>query len=207
MTPIYHITHIENLPTILAQAGLWCDRESARRGLIKIGIAHAHIKERRAKRVVPAGPGGTLADYVPFYFAPRSPMLFAIHRNQVAGYLGGQSAVVHLVSTAENVQAGGKAFVFTDGHADMAISSYFSDLANLTRVDWKIMKETYWNDTPSDGDRKRRRQAEFLTHEFFPWNLFGEIGVINQGMADRVNSLLAGTPNVPVVSVRRGWYY
>jgi hypothetical protein len=207
VTPIYHITHIENLPTILAQAGLWCDRESARLGLTKIGIAHAHIKERRAKRVVPTGPGGTLADYVPFYFAPRSPMLFAIDRNQVAGYQGGQSAVVHLVSTAESVQASGRAFVFSDGHADMAISTYFSDLADLTRLDWKIMKETYWNDTPSDGDRKRRRQAEFLMHEFFPWNLIGELGVMNEGMADRVNSLLAGTANVPVVSVRRGWYY
>jgi hypothetical protein len=207
VTPIYHITHIENLPTILAQERLWCDRESAQRGLTKIGIAHAHIKERRAKRVVPTGPGGTLADYVPFYFAPRSPMLFAIHRNQVVGYQGGQSDIVHLVSTAESVQTSGRAFVFSDGHADMAISTFFSDLADLKQVDWKMMKETYWNDKPSDGDRKRRRQAEFLTHGFFPWNLVSELGVMNQAMAGKVNSLLAGAAHVPIVSVRRNWYY
>ncbi len=207
MTPIYHITHIENLPVILAQAGLWCDRESAQRGLAKIGIAHDHIKERRAKRVVPVGPGGTLADYVPFYFAPRSPMLFAIHRNQVAGYQGGQADVVHLVSSAESVQASGQAFVFSDGHADMAISSFFTDLTELKQVDWKMMNEIYWNDTESDGDRKRRRQAEFLAHRFFPWSLVSEVGVINEAMAGKMHSLLAGAAHVAVVSVRRNWYY
>lgn len=207
MTPIYHITHIENLPVILAQGGLWCDRESARRGLARIGIAHHHIKERRAKRVVPVGPGGTLADYVPFYFAPRSPMLFAIHRNQVAGYGGGQADIVHLVASAEGVQASGKPFVFSDGHADMAISSFFTDLAELKHVDWTMMKEVYWNDTPLDGDRKRRRQAEFLAHGFVPWSLISEVGVINEAMAGEVNSLLAGAAHVPVVSVRRNWYY
>lgn len=207
MTPIYHITHIENLPVILAQDGLWCDRESAQRGLLKIGIAHAHIKERRAKRAVPTGPGGTLADYVPFYFAARSPMLFAIDRNQVAGYQGGESDIVHLVSTVETVQASGRPFVFSDGHADMAISSFFTDLADLKQVDWKMMKETYWNDTPSDGDRKRRRQAEFLTHGFSPWSLVSEVGVMNPAMAGQMNSLLAGAAHVPVVSVRRNWYY
>jgi hypothetical protein len=207
LTPIYHITHVTNLPAMLEQGGLWCDRESAQRGLANVGIAHAHIKERRSKRVVPVGPGGTLADYVPFYFAPRSPMLYAIYRNQVATYQGGQADIVHLVSNAESVQANGRAFVFSDGHADMAISSFFTDLADLKHLDWKMMKETYWNDTPPDGDRKRRRQAEFLAHEFFPWSLVSEIGVIDEAMAGKVNLLLAGGAHVPIAHVRRNWYY
>jgi len=207
VTAIYHITHLENLPTILAQGGLWCDRESAQRGLVKIGIAHAHIKERRARRVVPVGAGGTLADYVPFYFAPRSPMLFAIERNQVEGYRGGQSSVLHLAATAQAVAAQGKAIAFTDGHADISFSRFFTDLAHLDKLDWKVMAETYWNDTPSDGDRKRRRQAEFLVHQFFPWQLVTEIGVMNQTVAEQVKAALANAPHVPVVTVRRGWYY
>jgi hypothetical protein len=207
VTPIYHITHVTNLPGILAKGGLWCDRESAVRCSGKIGIAHNHIKERRAKRIVPVKPYGTLADYVPFYFAPRSPMLFAIDRGQVVDYQGGQKEIVHLVSAAETILEDGKKFVFSDGHADMAISSFYTDLKDLSRVDWKIMKETYWNDTPADGDRKRRRQAEFLVHDFFSWSLVERIGVMNDAMAAKVNALLEGADHVPVVSVQRGWYY
>jgi len=72
-------------------------------GLESVGIAYQHIKDRRARKRVPAGPGGTVADYVPFYFAPRSPMLYAITRGLVPGYDGGQSSVVHLVTSTDAV--------------------------------------------------------------------------------------------------------
>lgn len=91
MTPIYHITHGRNLAAIIAAGGLWCDAQIAARGLTPLGIAHQHIKERRKQRIVPCAAGGTLADYVPFYFAPRSPMLYAIHSGYVERYDGGQS--------------------------------------------------------------------------------------------------------------------
>ena len=43
-------------------------------------IGMRHIKERRARKIVPIVPGETLADFVPFYFAPRSPMLYAMSK-------------------------------------------------------------------------------------------------------------------------------
>ena len=42
-----------------------------------------------------------LADYVPFYFAPRSPMLYAIYKCNVQDYTGSQEEIVYLVSTVE----------------------------------------------------------------------------------------------------------
>ena len=122
MTQLYHITHIQNLPSILAHGGLWCDNSRQERNLGTIGIAHDHIKQRRARKRVPLGAQGTLADYVPFYFAPRSPMLYAIHMGSVAGYNGGQISVLHLVFEVEHIVRRGLTYVFTDGHADMAIS-------------------------------------------------------------------------------------
>lgn len=165
-TRIFHITHVDNLAAILAEGGLWCDREAAERGVAEVGIAHQHIKERRARRHVPISPGGTLDDYVPFYFAPRSPMLYSIHGGYVEGYSNGQRSVVHLVSSAEAVSASGAPFVFADGHAELDLSDFFDDLDDLNKIDWKIMKAAYWADTNEDGDRKRRRQAEFLVHRF-----------------------------------------
>lgn len=167
MTAIYHITHIRNLPNIIKDGGLWCDHIVAARNLAHVSIAHQHIKDRRAAKHVTCASGGTLADYVPFYFAPRSPMLYAIHRGNVEGYQGGQAAVLHLVASAESVAKNKLSFAFTDGHAEMDISRFFTDLKNLDQIDWAIMQATIWRDTLQDGDRKRRRQAEFLVHNFF----------------------------------------
>lgn len=65
----------------------------------------------------------------------------------------------------------------------------------------------YWQDTPTDGDRKRRRPAEFLVHQFFPWTLVQEIGVMTPAIAERVTAALEGQPYRPDVVVRREWYY
>lgn len=40
MPPIYHITHLRNLPSILECGGLWCDGEAASQNLCAVDIAH-----------------------------------------------------------------------------------------------------------------------------------------------------------------------
>ncbi|NTW01665.1 MAG: DUF4433 domain-containing protein [Oscillochloris sp.] len=207
MTSIYHITHGGNLISILHVGGLWCDAQIAAQRIAPTGIAHEHIKERRTRRAVPCGPGGTIAEYVPFYFAPRSPMLGAIHTGRVAGYQGGQRAVLHLVADVEAIAATDCRWVFTDGHAEIALSQFSTDLAQLSGIDWDIMREKYWRDTDDDGDRKRRRQAEFLVYHFCPWTLITEIGVIDHQVQGRVRELLGDAAHQPVVTVRRDWYY
>ena len=49
---------------------------------------------------MPCGPGGTIHDYVAFYFAPRAPMLYAIYKGNVADYTEGQTPLVYLVGDA-----------------------------------------------------------------------------------------------------------
>ncbi len=39
--------------------------------------------DKRAHRMVPVPPGGTLSDYVPFYFTPWLPMLMNITTGRV----------------------------------------------------------------------------------------------------------------------------
>ena len=134
-------------------------------------------------------------------------MLYAIWRGAVQGYRGGQLNVAHLVASVEQVAEERLQFAFTDGHADMAFSQFFADLAALDQVDWQIMGATYWNDTQEDGDRSRRRQAEFLVHRFFPWTLITEIGVMTQGVAQAVQGMLQNAAHQPHVTVRRRWYY
>jgi hypothetical protein len=114
---------------------------------------------------------------------------------------------LHLVSSAENVLAAGLPFTFTDGHAEMDISRFFTGLKDLDKLDWNIMASLYWRDTVQDGDRKRRRQAEFLVHHFLPFRLIETIGVINQSMARQLTGLLQPLAKKPVVQVTPAWYY
>jgi ssDNA thymidine ADP-ribosyltransferase, DarT len=205
MTPIYHITHFSHLGSIIREGGLRCDRDA--QALCSVPIGHAHIKARRMRRPVRLHPGGTLGDYVPFYFAPRSPMLYAIDRGAVEGYAGGQTEVVHLVTSVETVSEGRLAWLFTEGHAEIEYTEFFNDLKDLDKIDWALMHERYWHETNSDPDRKRRRQAEFLVHRFVPWSMVDYVGVRNDPMRETVLQQIRAAPHRPQVGVEAGWYY
>lgn len=118
---------------------------------------------------MPLAPFGRVADYVPFYFAPRSPMLLTLARGNVPTYSGGQDPLVYLVSSAEAVAACGQACLFSDGNCASPLTQFFGDLAPLSSaVDWELMTARMWANTPDDQDRMRRRMAEFLVHQRVP---------------------------------------
>lgn len=151
--------------------------------------------------------GGVLHDYVPFYFGFRSPMLYTINRGNVPGCPEGQTPILHLVTTAEAIEAQGLAFAFTDGHAVVNYSEFYDSLVDLDKVDWDIMRANFWADTDEDGDRKRRRQAEFLVYEFLSWSLIAEIGVIDLAIQAQVQQMLQNMNQPIPVRVHRNWYY
>ena len=73
---LFRITHIANLPWLLAN-GLHCANSAVvDPGFVAIG--NPELIGKRTHRMVPLHPSGTLADYVPFYFTPKSPMLLNI---------------------------------------------------------------------------------------------------------------------------------
>lgn len=204
---LFHIAHIRYLPLILRSQGLVAAnaRPPAPPGFPR--IFHKNLQERRAQTLVLCGPGGTLHDYVPFQFAPRSPMRYAMWRGGVEGYDEGQEPIIHFVSTFQEVQRAGLDFVFTDGHAAVALTDFFADPSQLDRIDWQVMQARYWADTVKDPDRARRRQAEFLVHRFVPWELVTSIRVINTGMKNQVEELLQYSSHQPGVAIQRNWYY
>ena len=73
-TRLFHITAIANLPAILASGALLSKNGGAAAGINYQNIAHSGAQGARAIRAVPEPLGGVVHDYVPFYFAPRSPM-------------------------------------------------------------------------------------------------------------------------------------
>ena len=158
-------------------------------------------------RTVPVGRGGTLGDYVPLYFAPRSPMLYSISRGNVPTYQEGQGPIVHLVASAEAIAVRGLPYVFTDGHADVELTRFYGSLAQLNKVDWPLMRARFWSDTIDDPDRKRRRQAEMLVHGFLPWDLIMAIGVQKRSTERLALGAIGHASHQPPVSFQPDWYY
>ena len=206
--PIYHITPINNLSSILNLGGLVANSRLKQEKINYQDISYEHIQDRRGRTPVPCGAGGYLHDYVPFYFAPRSPMLYAIHKGNVPNYQEGQNSVIYLVADINIIETEGLDFVFTDGHAAMAYADFYTDLEALGHViDWDLMELKFWFNTEDDPNRSCRRQAEFLVHQFFHWHLIQEIGVINTTIQIQVREILQSFNIQTLVNVYSRWYY
>lgn len=148
---IFHITHIDNLAAILADGCLWSDYEVQKTKIMQTVIGFDAIKKRRLEELpVSCHPTTYVGQYVPFYFCPRSPMLFVIHRrNSELRYQGGQERIVHLVSRIDIAikHAEGRPWAFTDGNAGARYTRFSNDLAQFDDfVEWNAVTATIWRD-------------------------------------------------------------
>lgn len=206
-TYIFRIMHIKNLPEILKDGYIYCCNQLNKMGKLYESIAHESIMNRRASTIVPCGPQGNLLDYVAFYFGPRSPMLYSIYNGNVEGCSGNQEDLIYVVSTAQRIEEAGKGFVFSDGHGIVVFTRFFENFSDFDKIDWNLMNAKYWYDTDADPDRKRRRQAEFLIYQKFPWDLVTEIGVLTIQMKEYVKSHLDDSGYNTQVRIKPDWYY
>ena len=205
-TPIYHITHVSNLPGIVAAGCLWSDRRVQEQGVNTV-IGFDHIKQRRLEDIIVSCRSGTkVGDYVPFYFCPRSVMLYVINcRNPGLRYQDGQHEIVHLVSTVEVAieAAQDRPWAYSDGNAGAFYTKFYADFSRLTEViDWDAVSARNW----AEPAVKNRKQAEFLVHDSFPWTAFHEIGVVDSTVSDQVHVALRTAAHMPSIRVHRDWY-
>jgi ssDNA thymidine ADP-ribosyltransferase, DarT len=208
---VYHFTHFDNVRAICDSGFIRCD-VAAREGLTRTEVGDPEIKESRRRRRIPVGPGGQVGDYVPFYFATRSPMMYRIacdHRDSIAGrYPQGDRPLIYLVTTVGAVVDAALAWVATDGNAATATTEFTADLRRLdAMVDWPLMRAERWNNTAEDPDRQRRRMAEFLVHDRLPTSLIHWIGTSGEDVESHLRMQLGDHPLAGRIIVRPHWYY
>lgn len=205
---VVHFTHLRNLPGILAAGCLQADSRVHRQSALVVEAADLEIKNSRRVIAVTLPPFGCVADYVPFYFAPRSPMLFKLARGGVPTYTEGQDPLIYLVSSVGTVVEAGLSVLFSDGNCAATVTQIFGDLGLLDSVvDWQVMRARMWNNTAEDPDRMRRRMAEFLVYERVPVTCLYGIVVRTQGMKEQVERMLAKHVHGLPVKVRPDWYF
>ena len=74
---IFRVVHVSNVLWILKNGGLHCPN-TAEQDPNYVNIGNSDLIAKRSRRIVPIPPGGTLSDYVPFYFTPFSIMMYNI---------------------------------------------------------------------------------------------------------------------------------
>jgi hypothetical protein len=201
---IFRITHVVNVPWILAN-GLRC-RSSAVQDPNYVEIGNPDLIDKRKHRVVPMPPGGTLSDYVPFYFTPYSPMLYNIKTGWNGMVRRSMSEIVILVSSLPALAEREVPFLFTDRHASLVNATFSSELGALHQLDWKIWQARDFRREPNDPDKLARYQAEALAFQHVPVSALQGVvchdGEQEAGLVEMVHNSHAA---LKVVS-RPGWY-
>lgn len=211
---IYHILHVDRLASVLADGGLWSDAMAQRYSSPGTTIGMSSIKERRLKHnKLTSHPNLKVGDCVPFYFCPRSIMLYLLYQanHRELAYKGGQGPLIHLESdllaAVRWAESMSRRWAFTLSNAG---SSYFedrADLGQLGEVHWEAVAATKWAGPGVDRSIKEGKQAEFLIEESFPWGLVERIGVRSQATYQQVLGLLKGHSHRPRLEILPNWYY
>ena len=101
------------------------------------------VKERRLGNELQSHPGLRVGDCVPFYFCPRSVMLYVIHRGNIEQleYRGGQEPIIHLEADLRKIVAhandNDQRWVFTSSNAGSGYFEDYSDLSQLKMLNWR----------------------------------------------------------------------
>lgn len=203
---VYHMTHLENLESIL-QNELLSTNEKTRLGIKHKNIANHGIQNRRAAMNVTCGPRGTVHDYVPFYFCPREPMLLRLLNSKNLD----QQLIIYLAVKIDVVER--EDVVFTSASANTNISpTFYCSPEELTNLRWDLIDSYEWS-LPSDDDR-HAKMAEMLIHEKVEVSEIGFIVVWNEKYKKIVENLLTKA-NYQIkieyegyyLADRRKWHY
>ncbi|MFN7681767.1 MAG: DUF4433 domain-containing protein [Planctomyces sp.] len=205
---IYHIMHLDRLTSVVEEQALLCDSEVVRRSLGGTTIGMTSIKKRRLEELrLSSYPDLFVGSCVPFYFCPRSVMLFLIARgnNEDLAYRQGQEPILHLEADLRETVAWANRqqvrWAFTLSNAGTRYFEDRCDLQYLSEIDWRAVEATDWRSC------KEGKQAEFLIEQRFPWELVSRIGVKTALVQQQVTDVLKNASHRPTVEVQLNWYY
>jgi hypothetical protein len=205
---VYHIVHVDRLPSIIASNGLFCDAEMAKHAGLGTTIGMSSIKARRLNELtLDSHPGLYVGECVPFYFCPRSIMLYLIHQanHPELSYRGGQGSIVHLEfdlqAAVQWAEANDRRWAFTLSNAGSRFFEDRCDLSQLHEIEWDAVQARNW------ASCKEGKQAEFLVEKSFPWELVERVGVLSNATFHQAAHAITAHVYKPVLEIRADWYY
>lgn len=197
----FRITHIDNIPHIVRNGIVKADSPLRDDNYVSIGDRQV-IRVRTEMAV----DDRRISDYIPFYFGPRSPMLYVIQH----GYNGVQRVepwnIVYCVIRLDDVVNNNIDCVFTNGHALSKITTFFPKECLIGIDDIVKYDDVYssqW-DIETDIDLKRRKEAELLIKNDLPPQFIKGFVVYNEEAKQKM--MMMGIDENKVV-VAPGYYF
>lgn len=198
---VFRLTHIDNIKYIMSKGLVRASSPLRDENYVSIGDVQV-IQVRKDRKY----QGYQLSDFMPFYFGPRSPMLYVIQHGFNGVRKVNPEDIVYCVVRIEDIIKNDIDCVFTDGHALSAFTTYFhkSELANLDdKVKYDDVYSTYWNDE-EDTDLKRRKEAELLVNDDLPAQYIRGLVVYNEKAKEHLISLGVAAE---LIVVMPGYYF
>ena len=176
---IYHMTHIEHLPSILAHGLL-----SHNNPYKKHDISNKSANDKR-ERIEPIH-NRSVHEYVPFYFNPRNAMLFVVQKEQ-------GDNIVLLEIKKEILLLNG--VIFTNGNAaaqSLGFADDINDLLDTRFINWNEVFATSWNDANENvkNEKKFKMMAEVLVPDMVPSAMIAGIVCQNSSVCEKVAGIL-----------------
>lgn len=203
----YRICHIDNLRHLL-NVGM-CSKYHPLADPNFVSIGNIEIINARDTTDVQIAGYGKVGEYVPFYFTPRSIMLYNIvtgHRAPKVPKVPRENILV-IRCLIEQLAKCGRYF-FTDGQANVSNgTNHFHDLKDLDKIDWAIIQTSSFSKSTDDLDRARRYQAEFLVHDHVPVSAVESIVVYNKIAQARVEAQLKELQKDLSVQIIRNYFF
>ena len=163
---IFRMVHWQNVEYILKH-GMCCrGHEKEDQNYINIGM-RSLIADRH-EHPIPMEGKGNLGEYVPFYFAGHSPMLYLIREGKSGVEKRPQEDIVFVVCKYDTIREEGLSFLFTDRNAKIAVANFYEKDSDFDKLDWESIKTRNWASDNSNLSRRDLKQAEFLIHQQVP---------------------------------------
>lgn len=157
------MTHIRNIPHILTHGIVHKNSPDADPNYIPIG--DDTLINVRNEQLIP-GSKYHIGDFIPFYFGPRTPMLYSIqHGNAHVVKRHPQEIVYCIISISDVIKYDLHGF-FTDGHARSALTKFYP-ISRLSELNTLVKREDVYENSwgisfDNTGETKRKKSAELL---------------------------------------------
>ncbi len=202
---IFRIVHRDNIPWILDH-GMHC-RNGNHIDPNYVNIGNSELILKRHVHAVRHAMGGTLSDYVPFYFTPFSPMMYNIKTGWNGIRQRPNDEIVIAVSSLHRLRDKGVSFLFTDMHAYLAAATYYSELTDLDKIDWNILQRRDFQRDLNDLGKVDRYQAEALVRNVLPLEGFLGLACYNAAVESRIKAEMTKRGLTLTIRVQPGWYF
>ena len=196
---VYHLTHIDNLASIIAAQSILSDAAGATPSL---DISSPHAREAR-RMITVDDEGHTVADYVPFFLSPTSAAWGSIRTGTADPRLNGTPNPTEFVLLVTSLGAVGAAKPET---SELVVSDRDATHPLARFATTRDAAERFFRSLNADLDSSQLLEAELLVAESVPLELVSVITVANDRSRNRVKELLKGSGFSARVAIHPPWF-